>query len=193
MRITQAELDLIMRGKAPRRMMRVPVQKRRPVTWGHTYKLKAAGEFVRITVLTLREEPLDTISVRDARREGHSSTHDALKEWARAHGQPLENQRVWVIGFARGDHTKHTLQDEPLLLTARSGTTEGDYTKRRDKAMRGELEPVGASALDEYALKANARDLAEKPPRTERDRRRERQQAKRRWLAQRVPSDELVA
>jgi hypothetical protein len=105
---------------------------------GRSYALqtgrgKKASE--RITVMEVRQEKLEEITLRDARREGFRTTADFKDYWTDLHGSFEPEQLVHVISFELGDHT-----DTPRLLAARPGAPHGDYVSVAALALRGSAE-----------------------------------------------------
>jgi hypothetical protein len=141
---SQLDIDLVLNPKLRRRMLRLPAsgspKERCPLRVGAVYNLQprafTKGQVV-ITVTNAYREPLDALTVNDARREGHGGVQGALEAWRRSHGLPKGGQLVWVVEFVRGDESEWVNSDQPVYL-AKYG---GDYTTNAAKqAVRGDPE-----------------------------------------------------
>lgn len=140
--VPKAEIDLVVGFR--RRMMRLPVARVCPVKLHRPYKLQtkanAKGQ-VTITVVEIRKEPLEALSLADARREGYAGVQGALEGWRRAHGVPVTGQMVWVIRFLLGDRSQELLTDEPVYL---SKYGSGFTTIQAKQAVPGDPEVMPA-------------------------------------------------
>jgi hypothetical protein len=137
-------VDLIKQGK--KRQERRETCHVRP---GRSYGVQAGRQpaTVRITVITVAQQQLGAVTLKDARREGFRSTQEFRDYWRSTHKGYLDpDQQVWVISFILGDHT-----DQPRLLAARPGAPHGDYVHTSARAMRGEPEAIPASLQATYA------------------------------------------
>ncbi len=126
---------------------------------GHTYAVQSGRgrpASLRITIMDVRQERLDDISWRDAKREGFRTTQEFKDYWTTLYGRYDPEQSVWAIAFLKGDHT-----DQPRLLKARPGPPEGDYTSIPARAIHGEGECVPAAVTERYARDASDRPKAE--------------------------------
>jgi hypothetical protein len=151
--VTQAEIDLVLNPSLRRRMMRLPAsaspKARCPLTVGAVYTLQprpfAPGQ-AQITVTDARREPLEALSLADARREGYAGVQGALAAFRRAHGV-LPEQLVWVVGFVRGDESEFVLQDAPVYLSKYHDVT----TIGAKQAVLGDPEMCIARGAAEHA------------------------------------------
>jgi hypothetical protein len=161
--VSQAEIELILNRKAPLRVLKFPVRKGKhgelvkcQVRRDGVYKLKPRVPYDEhreqaalqptaaravLMLIDLCEQPVKTvtITVRDVKRAGEE----------------------WVAPFTLGDLTD--CMDRPRLLTARLGTSLGDYTHMPHRSMRGEQEAPPASVTQAYS-----REAAGRPARSER-------------------------
>jgi hypothetical protein len=87
----------------------------------------------------------------------------------------------WLLHFAKGDQRDQL--DKPRFLARTLGYTTSTATALEP------IEAISATLQTRYSLEANIRDLERRPPRTERDRQRERQKFRRRqrYSAPRLP------
>lgn len=117
---------------------------------GHSYAIQSGRGKPgngRLTVLEVRQEPLGSISLRDARREGFRTTSEFKDYWMGLHGSWNPYQLIYVISFVLGDHT-----DAPRFLAAKPGLPHGDYVQSGARALRGTNEEVSASVQRRYTL-----------------------------------------
>jgi hypothetical protein len=140
--VPQAEIDLVNNARLRRRMMRLPASSspraKCPLEVGGVYHLQPrlfAPSQAEITVVPpVRREPLDELTLSDARREGHGGVQGALEAWTRAHGQPRPGQLVWVVPFVAGDESEFVTQTDAVFLRRTSG-----YTTTSDQLSAGEV------------------------------------------------------
>jgi hypothetical protein len=159
------ELELILSPRRlRRRAMRLPATGRCPVRDGHAYRLQPrlfARSRVTITVKgSPHRELLAALTLTGAREEGHETIRSALAAWRAWHGDPADEQAVWVVRFQRGD-----ARDVPVYLAARGrdGGARADYTLRSDLAIREHGVPVEASVLPGAGEQARVNALASTP------------------------------
>jgi uncharacterized protein YhfF len=121
----------------------------------------------RITIGEVRRESLGDITLKDAKKEGYTTTTEFFDYWRDLHGSVDKDIPVWVISFQIGDRT-----DTPRYLAARIGPPHGDYVTEPALAASGEGEPVSDWELAQFAKLSNARDhdRGQDPLRQSRDR-----------------------
>jgi hypothetical protein len=140
-------VDLIKQGKKR--------QERREtchVQPGRSYAVQAGRQpaTARITIITVAQQQLGAVTLKDARREGFRNTQEFRDYWRTTHKGYLDPDRyIWVITFILGDHT-----DQPRLLAARPGAPYGDYVTTSARAMRGEPEAIPAALQVRYAMQS---------------------------------------
>jgi hypothetical protein len=137
-------VDLIKQGK--KRQERRESCRVQP---GRSYAVQSSRQpaTARITIITVAQQQLGAVTLKDARREGFRNTQEFRDYWRETHKSYLNpDQYIWVITFILGDHT-----DQPRLLAARPGAPHGDYVSTPARAMRGEPEAIPASLHVQYA------------------------------------------
>jgi hypothetical protein len=157
--VAQRDIDLVLNPRLRRRMMRLPVHPKVPcpVRLGKPYGLQPrpfVKAQVRITVIQLRREALQALSLADARREGYASPAGALDAYRRANGPSADDQQVWVVSFVRGEEDEFMAQDTPVYLAR-----FGDFTTREGRqAVPGDPEycPVSSDRVEAARVMALA-------------------------------------
>ncbi len=108
---------------------------------GHDYALQSGKRTVgRLTVLEVRESTTSSLDLNDARRMGFRTRTDFFERWKGC-------EDIWLIRFTLGVHT-----DEPRLLCAQLGTSEGDYTKTPSRSAHGAGEEITSALQTRYAV-----------------------------------------
>ena len=163
--VSAREIDLILRPRLRRRMMRLPAQIQ-PPHLGQLLKLQTrlfVKHRVEVTVVAVpRRELLAALSLADARREGYEHLDAAYRAWVESNGVPQPEQQVWVVAFVKGDATEHFAQDAPAYLRqrARDGAVRSDFTTRPDLALKDEHGAVELSVLPGAGEQARVMALA---------------------------------
>jgi hypothetical protein len=140
-------------GKAT--MIRRPISDVCPCVVGKAVAVQpGAGKVAtcKITIKEVRQERLGDLSLKDAKREGFTTTAEFFDYWKTLYGSVDKDQQVWVIAFALGDHT-----DTPRFLSARIGGAGGDYTTVAALGAQGEGEPLSETETEHYGKLAHAK------------------------------------
>ncbi len=112
---------------------------------GHDYALQSGKRTLgRLTVLDVKASTTQDLGLQDARKLGFRTRTDFYERWK---GQ----ETIWLIRFVMGIHT-----DEPRLLCAHIGTSEGDYTKTPSRSARGAGEEVSGAFQGRFAAEGEA-------------------------------------
>jgi hypothetical protein len=138
--------------------MRWPADLPCPLKAGHVYAVQSGAQQKAVCRITVAQVPpvkgqLRDMELRDVRAEGYRTTDEFKDFWTRAYGTYDSNREVWIVCFSLGDATHR-----PRLLTARSGTSLGDYTDIPARAMRGEGESPDESTLKSFTREGREQD-----------------------------------
>jgi len=147
--VPQAVIDQIL-GKARLRTLEIPVRrgaygelKRCPLREGNVYELRPQIPYdeYRVRAMEAPTRAQAVLLLIDECWQPRRSIKITVVAIAR--------NEHWIIVFELGDHSYR--REEKRLLVRHNGSPLGQYTSRKDKAMRGEPEAIPPALQDVYS------------------------------------------
>lgn len=131
--VSQSEISLIERSR--RRQMMLPVERGAnnellacPVAPLTCIGLqpRAFAKSTRVTVLEVEIATLGDLTDDHAVKQGYRSVQGVKEAWARQHGSASDGRLIWIVNFARGDHSKFIASHSERYLSAKRHDTTTD-------------------------------------------------------------------